>query len=331
MTPDMTTQQETMRAIVHDRYGPPEVLELKEIAKPEIGADQVLVKVHASSVNPADWHTMKGTPFLVRMTSGLTKPKRTTAGMDVAGTVEAVGKNVERLQPGDEVFGESGGTFAEYAAVPERLLELKPANASFDEAGAVGVAAFTALQGLRDHGKVKAGDSVLINGASGGVGTFAVQIAKALGAEVTAVCSTRNVDQARAIGADHVIDYTNEDFTMTEERFDVILDCVGLRPLSDTNRLLSPDGIYVAVGAPKSMVRIIPRIAKMMLGSRFGSHQTVFFIANANRDDLVVLRDMIESGKVTPVIDRTYPLEETGAAMAYLGEGHAQAKIAITV
>lgn len=327
----MTTQQETMQAIVHERYGPPEVLELKQIAKPVAGEDQVLVRVRASSVNPADWHTMNGTPFLVRMTSGLGKPKRTVAGLDVAGVVEAVGRNVDEFQVGDDVFGEVGGSFAEYVAAPTRLLARKPANTSFEEAGAVGVAALTALQGLRDHGQIQPGHKVLINGASGGVGTFAVQIAKALGAEVTAVCSTRNVEQARAIGADHVIDYTKQDFAKTERDYDLILDCVGLRSLADSRRPLGPDGIYVAVGAPKKMLPIMARLARMAWISRFGSHKMAWFIASANQQDLVVLSELMESGAITPVIDRQYPLREAAEAMKYLGEGHARAKIVVTV
>lgn len=328
---EMTTQQETMQAIVQERYGPPEVLQLKELAKPEINDDQVLVRVHASSVNPADWHGMNGTPILVRMTSGLTRPKQTVAGLDVAGTIEAVGKDVDEFEIGDEVFGEAGGTFAEYVAVPARLLANKPANISFEEAGAVGVAALTALQGLRDHGRIQAGQKVLINGASGGVGTYAVQIAKALGATVTAVCSTRNVEQARAIGADHVIDYTEQDFAETERDYDLILDCVGLRSLADSRRPLGPAGIYVAVGAPKKMLPIMARLAKMAWISRFGSHKMVWFIANANRDDLAALSELMEAGDVTPVIDRRYPLSEAADAMAYLGEGHARGKIVITM
>jgi len=319
-----------MKAIVHERFGGPEVLELKDIDKPALEADRVLVKVRASSVNPADWHSMTGTPLIARMAMGLTKPKRTVAGLDVAGIVEAVGNDVEALQPGDEVYGEAAGTYAEYAAVRGDLLAPKPSNLSFEEAATVPVAAFTALQGLRDHGKLQPGHKVLVNGASGGVGTFAVQIAKALGGGVTAVCSTRNVDMVRSIGADRVIDYTTEDFTKSGH-YDLLLDCVGNRSLSDSKQALTADGIYVAVGAPKQTPALLARLAGMMWGSRFGGHRTVFFVAKASGDDLLVLNEMFESGTVKPVIDRRYELSEVPAAMRYQGEGHAQGKTVITV
>lgn len=319
------TIETQMKAIVYYEYGSPDVLELRDIDQPTVEDDRVLVRVRAASVNPADWHMMTGTPIVARLSEGLFKPKRTVAGADLAGTVEAVGKDVTRFQPGDEVFGEGSKTFAEYASVPERLLEHKPANVTFEEAGVVGIAGFTALQGLRDHGKIQSGQHVLINGASGGVGTFAVQIAKSFGAEVTAVCSTRNVDMVRSIGADHVIDYTTEDFTQSGP-YDLILDTVGTRPLSQCKQALSPEGIYVAVGAPKTMVPLMGRLLAMAF-----SKNTVWFVAKANQEDLVVLRELLESGAVKPVIDRRYRLSEAAEAMRYLGEGHAQGKTVITV
>jgi NADPH:quinone reductase-like Zn-dependent oxidoreductase len=315
-----------MKAVTYHEYGPPDVLELVEVDKPTLEDDQVLVKVHAASVNPADWHMMTGTPWVARLSAGLRKPKRKVTGLDVAGTVEAVGAAVTRFQPGDEVFGEGSGTFAEYAPVREKYLIEKPANLTFEQAGAVGVAGFTALQGLQDHGNIQAGDKVLINGASGGVGTFAVQIAKAFGVDVTGVCSTRNVEMVRSIGADHVIDYTKEDFTKSGEHYDLILDAVGTQPLSDLKGLLTGDGIYVAVGAPKRMLPLMRRLIALALGKN-----TAWFVANASQEDLVVLHELLESGEVTPIIDRTYPLSEAPEAFRYQGEGHAQGKTVITV
>ena len=323
-----TTKQETMRAIVRDRYGKPDVLRLEEIPRPEPTEDQVLIELRASSVNFADWHTLTGTPFLVRMMNGLRRPKEAGVGIDFAGTIVAAGKNVTEFRPGDAVFGESsGGAYAEYLAAPERWLAHKPDGVSFEEAGSVGVAALTALQGLRDHGKLQPGQRVLINGASGGVGTFAVQLAKALGAaEVTAVCHARNVEQARKLGADRVIDYTKEDFLDSDQRYDVILDIVGTQPLRKLKRLLSDEGMYVAVGAPKAMLRLIPRLLGLMMSSK-----TVFFIAMADQGELGYFADLMAEGELTPAIEQVYPLAKTAAAMDQLGTGHARAKIAITI
>ncbi len=322
-----------MKAIVHDSYGSPDVLGLREIEKPVIGDDQVLVRVKAASVNPLDWHFMRGTPYLVRIQAGLSKPKRKTRGADLAGQVEAVGKSVTRLQPGDEVFGEASGAFAEYVAASEKVLAPKPPNISFEEAAAVPVAALTALQGLRDKAKIQSGHKVLINGASGGVGTFAVQIAKSFGAEVTGVCSSRNIDMVRSIGADDVIDYTQDDFTQTGQRYDVILDMVGSRSLSDCKRALNPEGVYVSVGADEmgDWIGPLTHVFKVLLASRVGSQKMVPMLAKVSKEDLAVLGELLESGIVIPVIDRTYPLEETAEAIRYLEEGHARGKVVITV
>jgi NADPH:quinone reductase-like Zn-dependent oxidoreductase len=322
-----------MKAIVHDSYGSPDVLGLEEIDKPVIGDDQVLVRVKAASVNPLDWHFMRGTPYLVRIQAGLSKPKRKTRGADLAGQVEAVGKSVTRLQPGDEVFGEASGAFAEYVAASEKVLAPKPPNISFEEAAAVPVAALTALQGLRDKAKIQSGHKVLINGASGGVGTFAVQIAKSFGAEVTGVCSSRNIDMVRSIGADDVIDYTQDDFTQTGQRYDVILDMVGSRSLSDCKRALNPEGVYVSVGADEmgDWIGPLTHVFKVLLASRVGSQKMVPMLAKVSKEDLAVLGELLESGIVIPVIDRTYPLEETAEAIRYLEEGHARGKVVITV
>ena len=323
-----------MKAIVQHRYGPPDVLDYTEIDPPTVGDDQVLVAVRAACVNPADWHMMTGTPYMVRaMGAGLRKPKRTTAGSDLAGVVAAVGANVVDFEPGDEVFGEiGGGAYAEYAAASAHLLALKPANMSFEEAAAVPVAGFTALQGLRDHGEVAPGDKVLINGASGGVGTFAVQIAKALGAEVTAVCSTKNIDMVRSIGADHVVDYTRENFVDGDQRYDVFIDAIGNRSLADCLRVLSDDGRYVMIGGPKH--RWLGPVRRMVAGLarfRFAGPKFRWFVATANQADLLVLKELIEDGKVTSVIDRTYPLSETADALRYLEQGHTRGKSVITV
>jgi NADPH:quinone reductase-like Zn-dependent oxidoreductase len=324
---------EMMKAIVHDSYGSPDVLELRKIDKPVIGDDQVLVRVMAASANPLDWHYMRGLPYLVRLQAGLSKPKRRTRGADLAGRVEAVGKNVTRLQPGDEVFGQASGTFAEYAVTSERVLAVKPSNVSFEEAAAVPVAGQTALQGLRDKAQVKPGQKVLINGASGGVGTFAVQIAKSFGAEVTGVCSTRNADMVHSIGADHVIDYTKTDFTQEELRYDVILDTVGNHTLSECKEVLNADGVYVSVGSDQmgDWIGPLTHVFGVMITSWLGSQRLVPMLATANKEDLAVLGRLLESGDVKPVIDRSYPLEETAEAVRYLEEGHAQGKIIITL
>jgi NADPH:quinone reductase-like Zn-dependent oxidoreductase len=322
-----------MKAIVYRRYGPPDVLRCEEIEKPTPGDDEVLIKVRAASVNPRDWHCMRGTPYIARMQLGLRKPKAPWLGVDVAGQVEAVGGNVTRLKPGDEVFGVCHGAFAEYACASESALVLKPDNVTFEQAASVPVAAFTALQALRDKGRIQPGQTVLINGAAGGVGTFAVQIAKSFGADVTGVCSTRNVERVRATGADWIIDYTREDFTQSGQRYDLILDCVGNHSLSSCRRALNPKGIYVIVGAPDDGRWISPldRAIKALVLSRFVSQSLVLFIAKRSQEDLAILRDLMAAGKITPVIDRSYQLGEVPEAIRYLEEGHARGKLDITV
>jgi NADPH:quinone reductase-like Zn-dependent oxidoreductase len=331
------TGEPHMKAVVYTSYGPPEVLEIRDIKKPVPNDDQVLVRVRAASVNPYDWHFIRGTPYIMRMMmGGLRKPKDPRVGVDYAGTVEAVGKNVTLLKPGDEVFGNRTGAFAEYVCVrADRAVALKPANVTFEQAASVPVAALTALQGLRDHGKVQPGQKVLINGASGGVGTFAVQIAKTLGADVTGVCSGRNVDLVRSIGADHVIDYTKEDFTKSNERYDVILDNVGTQPLSGFRRVLKPKGICVMIGGggPKegNWVGPMSRPIKAKLMSPFIDQKMGMMMAQGNKADLNILADLMQSGKVTPVIDRTYPLSEIREAIRYLETGRARGKVIIAV
>ena len=317
-----------MKAIVYTEYGSPDVLQFKDVEEPAPRDNEVLVKVHAASANPADWHLMRAEPFLARLANGLLKPKNTKLGADVAGQVEAVGSNVTQLQVGDEVFGEMSlkelGAFAEYVCAPEGLLALKPARMTFEQAAAVPLAAFTALQGLRDKGQIQPGQRVLINGASGGVGTFAVQIAKSFGTEVTGVCSTRNLDMVRSIGADHVIDYTQADFTQTGQRYDLIFDAVGNRSVSDYKRALSPNGICSVAGFTS-----LSRLFQIMLlgGKKVGMMKT----AKANTEDLVFIKQLLEAGKVVPVIDRCYPLAETAEAIRYLETGHARGKVVITV
>ena len=318
-----------MKAIVYTKYGSPDVLQFKDVEKPTPKAHEVLVKIHASSANPADWHLMRAEPFLARLANGLLKPKNTRLGADVAGRVEAIGSNGTQFQPGDEVFGEMTldvlGGFAEYVAAPEALLALKPANLTFEQAAAVPLAAFTALQGLRDKGQIKPGQKVLINGASGGVGTFAVQIAKALGAaEVTGVCSTRNFDLVRSIGADQVIDYTQTDFTKTGQRYDLIFDTVGNRSVADLKRALTPNGICSVAG-----FTTLARLFQVMLlgGKQVGLMET----AKTNKTDLLILKELLEAGKVVPVIDRRYPLAQTADAIRYLETGRARGKVVITI
>jgi len=322
-----------MKAIVHDTYGSPDVLKLRDVEKPAVGADTVLVRVHAAAVNPADWHFTTGLPYLIRTASGLGKPKIAIRGRDVAGTVEAVGENVKQLRPGDEVYGEvDGGSFAEYVCVSEDMLDPKPDNLTFEQAATVPLAANTALQGLRDTGKVQAGQKVLINGASGGVGTFAVQIAASMGAEVTGVCSTRNVDMVRSIGADHVIDYTGQDFTRSGDHYDLIFDLVGNLPLPDCRRALTPDGMLIlSAGQGGRWFGPVGRIVKALALSAFVGQKLVPLAAKRSKERLAALTDLIEAGKVTPIIDRTYPLSEVPEAIRYVGEGHAQGKIVITV
>jgi NADPH:quinone reductase-like Zn-dependent oxidoreductase len=322
-----------MQAIVQDRYGPPDVLELREIDEPRVGDGDVLVRVRAASVNPADWYAVTGTPWVMRPTAGLRKPRTNRPGLDLAGVVAAVGGDVTGFKPGDEVFGTGTGTLAEYVAVAEDALVAKPAKLSFEEAAAVPVAALTALQGLRDKGRVQPGHQVLINGASGGVGTFAVQLAKALGAEVTAVCSTRNVDAARSLGADRVVDYTREDFTRADGRYDLLLDVAGSRPWSACRRVLKPRAVLVLVGAPKGSRLLGPlgHFAKVSLASLRASQKVVFFISRSTPEDLRTLRELLEAGTVTPVVERTYALRDAAHAFRYLGEGHARGKLVVTV
>ena len=322
-----------MQAIVQDRFGPPDVLELREIDEPRAGGGEVLVRVRAASVNPADWYAMTGMPLVARPTMGLRRPKTDRPGLDLAGVVAAVGSEVTSFKPGDEVFGTGAGTLAECATAAEDALVGKPANLSFEQAAAVPVAALTALQGLRDKGRVQPGHQVLINGASGGVGTFAVQLAKALGAEVTAVCSTRNVETARSLGADRVVDYTREDFTRAGRRYDLLLDVAGSRPWSACQRVLEPRATLVLVGAPKGSRLLGPlgHIAKVGLASLRAGQKAVFFISRSTREDLTALRELLEAGTVTPVVERTYPLREAAHAFRYLGEGHARGKLVVTV
>jgi NADPH:quinone reductase-like Zn-dependent oxidoreductase len=327
-----------VKAIVHARFGPPDLLEVKEVAKPTPREDEVLVRVHAASLNAFDWHVMRAKPFLVRVAGfGFLKPKHMILGVDMAGRIEAVGNGVKRFKPNDEVFGDlSGcgmGAFAEYVCVHEDVLALKPANASFEEAAAVPMAAVTALQGLRDKGKIQPGQKVLIHGASGGVGTFAVQIAKSFGAEVTGVCSTRNVEMVRSIGADHVIDYTQEDFTRGAQLYDVILDNVGNHPLRNYRRVLTPNGTLVIVGAQSDGRWLGPMMAplKASLLSPFVSQELVMIMAQLNQEDLNLLRNLMQEGKVTPVIDRRYGLSQVPEAIAYVEEGHARGKVIINL
>jgi NADPH:quinone reductase-like Zn-dependent oxidoreductase len=325
-----------MKAIMQDRYGSPDVLELREIDRPVPAAGEILVRVVASSANAADWHYMRGDPYLARTMLGLGAPKVKIRGRDFAGRVEAVGANVTRFRPGDEVFGEVDGTFAEYVCVADNLVERKPANLSFAEAATLPLAGNTALMGIRDLGAVRPGHRVLINGASGGVGIFAVQIAKALGAEVTAVCSTRNVDLVRSMGADRVIDYTEEDFTRDTQRYDLVFDLVGNRSLADLRRLLSPGGTLVLSGGGTSnggsLIGPMALILKAQALSRFvRTHRLRVLTAVASRENLAALRELAESGSLTPVIDRTYPLTEAPEAIRYLETDHARGKVVITV
>jgi len=319
-----------MKAIVYTKYGSPDVLQFKDVEKLTPRDNEVLIKIHAASVNAYDWHFLTADIFLIRlMGGGLLKPKDTRLGADIAGRVEAVGKNVKQFQPGDEVFGMVRGGFAEYACALENALALKPSNLSFEEAAAVPMAAVTALQGLRDEGQIQAGQKVLINGASGGVGTFAVQIAKSFGAEVTAVCSTRNVDQARSLGADHVVDYTKEDFTQSGQQYDLILAANGYHPLSAYKRALTPKGIYVMAGG--SMAQIFQAMLMGSWMSETGGRKMGGVTAKRSKKDLAFLKELLEAGKVVPVIDRRYPLSEAAEALRYLGEGHARGKVVITV
>jgi NADPH:quinone reductase-like Zn-dependent oxidoreductase len=324
-----------MKAIVYTKYGSPDVLELKEVEKPTPNDDEVLIKVHAAAANPADWHLMRADPFLARLENGLLKPKHTRLGADVAGRVEAIGKNVTQFQVGEEVFGElplnNLGSFAEYVCVSEEFVALKPANLSFEQAASVPLAAFTALQGLRDKGQIKAGQKVLINGASGGVGTFAVQIAKAFGTEVTGVCSTRNLELVRSIGADHVIDYTKEDFTKNGQQYDLIFDAVGNRSVSELKRALSPRGIVSVAGFTSLSLLFQAMIIGPLLSRNDGQKIGLMATAKVNKKDLLVIKELLETGKVKPVIDKTYSLKEVPEAIRYLETGRARGKVVITV
>jgi NADPH:quinone reductase-like Zn-dependent oxidoreductase len=320
-----------MRAILHQRYGRPDVLELRDVDKPTIGDEQVLVRVHASSVNPVEWYGVSG-PYFARIGNGMRRPKDQTVGADLAGTVEAVGRDVTQLQPGDEVFGVSGASWAEYTIAREDRLAKKPSNLSFEEAAAVPVAAVTALQALRDKGQVQPGQKVLVNGASGGVGTFAVQLAKLFGAEVTAVCSTGNVEQARSLGADRVVDYTKEDFTTLGVEHDLMLDIAGSRSFLDFRKVLTPEATVVLIGGRMTYRGLgpLPHLGATILKSRFRSQTVTFFVAKVTTEDLTYLAALLEAGTLKSVIDRKYELSEAPVALAYLGEGHAKAKVVIT-
>jgi NADPH:quinone reductase-like Zn-dependent oxidoreductase len=319
-----------MQAITQDKYGSHEVLKLEVLDRPEIGDDEVLVRVHAASVHVGDWILMTGSPFVMRLATGLRKPKNRVPGTDVAGTVEAVGSGVQRLAVGDEVFGWCAGAFAEYAHASEDHFEKKSANLTFEQAAAVGVSASTALQLLRDDANVQPGQKVLINGASGGVGTFAVQIAKAFGAEVTGVCSTANVDLVRSIGADHVIDYTREDFTEDGPHYDLILDNVGNHSMAQTRRALTPQGTLISNGGGHAEGKL-SRTVRTMLVSMVVRQQASPTVKTQNHDDLVALKGLVEAGAVTPVIDRTYALPETPEAIGHVAAGHTRGTVVITV
>lgn len=316
-----------MKAIVQNDYGSPDVLKLKEIEKPVAKDGELLVRIHAAAIHSGDFFGMKGSPFVVRFAVGFPKPKNYVPGFDVAGVVEKVGNKVTMFQPGDEVFGEARGSCAEYTCTSEDKLVLKPPNISFEQVAATTVSGITALLGIRDAGKVQPGHRVLINGASGGVGTFAVQIAKAYGAEVTGVCSTKNIDLVKSIGANHVVDYTKEDFTLKENYYDLILDNVANRTFSEYRRALIPSGKYI----PNSGNAGMGFIFKALFLSMFLPKQSIPFVASVKNKDLLVLKELLESGKVKPLIDRTFSLEQTPEAMAYIGEGHARGKVIITV
>ena len=329
--PAVADDAELMKAIRYRCYGSTDVLEFEDVEKPTPADNEVLVKVVAASVNPLDWHFMRGSPYIMRLGSGLGAPKDTRMGVDFAGTVEAVGKDVTRFKPGDDVFGGRNGAFAEYVIVPEdRALVLKPDNVTFEQAASAPIAAITALQALRDSGKLEPGQKVLINGASGGVGTFAVQIAKSFGAEVTGVCSTRNLEMVRSIGADRVIDYTQEDYTESGQRYDLIIDMVGNHSLLENRQVLEPEGHFVIVGGPKGdwLGPMMSPIKALML-SPFVDQTFVMVLAQMKQDDLIILSDLMQAGEVTPVIDRRYRLSEVPTALQYSEAGHARGKIVI--
>ncbi len=322
-----------MRAIINRSYGTPDVLELADLDPPTIGDDDVLVAVHAASANPLDWHFITGLPYVLRLVAGLRRPKQAVRGADLAGVVERVGASVTACSPGDRVFGGAQGTFADRVAARVANIVAIPDGLSFEHAAALPVAAVTALQGLRDHGKLQSGQHVLINGAAGGVGTYAVQIAKAMGADVTGVCSGRNVEMVRSLGADHVIDYSDEDFAAGDRRYDVILDNVGNRSLADCKRVLTADGVYVMVSGPKQgkLLGPVKRIVLAKLAFLFSKRRAASFTATVTADELRELTDLIRDGKLRSVIDRRYPLADTAEAIRYLATGHARAKVIITV
>jgi NADPH:quinone reductase-like Zn-dependent oxidoreductase len=323
----------------YTRYGPPDVVEVKDIDKPVPRDNEVLIKVRAASVNPLDWKTMRGGPYIIRLLFGLRKPKIKQLGVDVAGQVERVGSNVTQFKPGDAVFGTCRGAFAEYACTCESArfmksaLVMKPDNVTFEQAACAPIAALTALQGLRDKGRIQPGQKVLINGAAGGVGTFAVQIAKSFGADVTGVCSARNVDMVRSIGADRVIDYIREDFTRSGQRYDLLFDTIGNHSLSACRRVLKPQGILIMVGAPKDarLIRLLARLIGALVLSWFVSQKLVTFLARSNNEDLTIVGELMATGKVRSVIDRRFSLSEVPEALRYLEEGHARGKVAITL
>jgi len=332
--PALAKDATTMKAIMQRCYGPPETLRLEDVEKPTPKDNEILVKVHAASVNPLDWHYVRGRPYIMRAEAGFGTPTVARLGVDFAGTVEAIGRNVKRFKPGDELFGTKRGAFGEYVSIPDdRALVQKPANLTFEEAASVPVAAITALQALRDQGKVQAGQKILINGASGGVGTFAVQIAKSMGAEVTAVCSTKNVPMVQSLGADRVIDYKKEDYTQGGQQYDVIIDNVGNHSLLANRHALKPEGNFVIVGGPNDgkFLGALWGPIKMWVLSPFVKQKFSFFLADVNQNDMNLLHDMLAAGKLKPVIDRTYKLSEVPAAIAYLEEGHARGKVVITV
>jgi NADPH:quinone reductase-like Zn-dependent oxidoreductase len=317
-----------MKTVVYHSYGGPDVLKIEEIEKPNPKEDEILVKVYASSLNIVQWYTMTGL-FLARIGNGLLRPKDIRLGSDFAGVVEAVGKSVSDFKRGDEVFGGADGAWAEYVT-EDRAIASKPADITFEEAAAVPTAGLTALQGLRDYGKIQPGQKVLINGASGAVGTFAVPIAKAFGAEVTAVCSSQNVDRARSLGADHVVDYTKEDFTRSGQQYDLLFDVAGSRSWFACRRVLKPDAAVVLVGGPRTpLIGPLSHIIGMRLASLGSKRKVVFFVAKFKREDLLVLKDLLETGKLKPFVERTYPLTQVAEAMRYLGTGHVQGKLVI--
>jgi NADPH:quinone reductase-like Zn-dependent oxidoreductase len=322
-----------MKAIVYRNYGSPDILRLEEIEKPIVGDNEVLLKVRAASLNPLDWHFMRGLPYLVRILTGLRQPKVIRLGVDVAGQVEAVGSNVTQFKPGDEVFGSCRGAFAEYVSTSETNLALKPENVTFAQAASVPVAAFTALQGLSDKGHLQPAQKVLINGAAGGVGTLAVQIARSFGADVTGVCSTKNVDMVRSIGADHIIDYTQVDFTRSGQQYDLLFDLVGNHSLSACRRVLRRRGILIMAGgsAGRWMIGTLARSIQALVLSWSGNQKLLGILAKASNADLVIMHDLMKTGKVTPVIDRSYSLSEVPQAIRYLEEGHARGKVVITL